>query len=90
MPGCPLIAAGTTLRICVILVVVLCCSTHVCCGMEHGVAYCAKHRTAIATLTIYTFMDHVLTSTNVLCTWMSLRLLVLHVIVCYVKLDMQN
>ena len=50
-PICPPIAAGTTLGICIIPVVALCCSTYVCCAVKHGVACCATHCTAIATLT---------------------------------------
>ena len=49
---CPPIAAGIMLGICVIPIVALCCSAHMCCAVEHGVAWCATHCTAIATLTI--------------------------------------
>ena len=50
-PRCPQIAANTMLGICVIPAVALYCSTHVCCAVEHGIACCATHHIAIATLT---------------------------------------
>ena len=49
--SCPPISSNTMLGICVIPIVVLCCSTHVYCAVERGVACCASHHTAIATLT---------------------------------------
>ena len=49
--SCPLIPANTMLGICVIPVVALCCSAHMCCAMEHGIACCAMYCTAIETLT---------------------------------------
>ena len=39
-------------------------------------------------LVIYAFMGHNLTSIYVLYTWMILNLLTLHVIACYVRLNM--
>ena len=51
-PSHPPIAAGTMLGICVIPVVVLYCSAHVYCAVEHGVACCAIYCIAIATLTL--------------------------------------
>ena len=40
------------LGICVIPVVALCFSIHVCCTIERGVAHYATHHTSIATLTL--------------------------------------
>ena len=58
VPNCPSclsclpIAAGTMLGIYILPVVALCCSAHVCCAVERGIACCAIHYTAIATLTL--------------------------------------
>ena len=51
-PSCPSIAAGTMLGICVIPVVVLYYSIHVCCSVECSVACCTIHITTIAILTL--------------------------------------
>ena len=51
-PSYPPITTNTMLGIYVIPVVALCCSAYVCCAVEHGVACCATHHTAIAALTL--------------------------------------